>query len=147
MSSGPLVVVDADALGRQRTGDETYVEGLLGALPAAAEGLRLAAVTRRPDLLPPGVEPLPLAARSQELRMAVALPRLLRRVRPALAHFLHVVPPMCPCLAVLTIQDLSFERDPSLLRPWERLVFGWFVPRSVRRAIRYGRGQELSETR
>jgi glycosyltransferase involved in cell wall biosynthesis len=131
-----LVVVDADSLGRQRTGDETYVAGLLGALPAVAEGLRVAAVTRRPDLVPAGVEPLLLAARSQELRMAFALPRLLRRVRPALAHFLHVVPPWCPCPAVLTIQDLSFERDPSVLRPWERLVFRRFVPWSVRRAAR-----------
>jgi glycosyltransferase involved in cell wall biosynthesis len=131
-----LVVIDADSLGRQRTGDETYIEGLLGALPAAADGLRFAAVTRRPDLVPPGVEPIALRARSQELRMAVALPRLLRRVRPALAHFLHVVPPWCPCPAVLTIQDLSFERDPSVLRPWERLVFRRFVPWSVRRAAR-----------
>jgi glycosyltransferase involved in cell wall biosynthesis len=131
-----LVVIDADSLGRQRTGDETYVAGLLGALPAVAEGLRIAAVTRRPDLLPPGVEPLPLAARSQELRMAFALPRLLRRLGPALAHFLHVVPPWCPCPGVLTIQDLSFERDPSVLRPWERLVFRRFVPWSVRRAAR-----------
>jgi glycosyltransferase involved in cell wall biosynthesis len=131
-----LVVIDADSLGRQRTGDETYVAGLLGALPAVAQGLRIAAVTRRPDLLPPGVEPLPLTARSQELRMAVALPRLLRRVRPALAHFLHVAPPWCPCPAVLTIQDLSFERDPSVLRSWERLVFRRFVPWSVRRAAR-----------
>jgi glycosyltransferase involved in cell wall biosynthesis len=131
-----LVVIDADSLGRQRTGDETYVAGLLGALPAVAEGLRFAAVTRRPELVPAGIEPLPLAVRSQELRMAVALPRLLRRVRPALAHFLHVVPPWCPCPAVLTIQDLSFERDPSVLRPWERLVFRRFVPWSVRRAAR-----------
>ena len=131
-----LVVIDADSLGRQRTGDETYVEGLLGALPAVVDGLRVAAVTRRPELMPPGVEPLPLAARTQELRMAFALPRLLRRVRPALAHFLHVVPPWCPCPAVLTIQDLSFERDPSVLRPWERLVFRRFVPWSVRRAAR-----------
>jgi glycosyltransferase involved in cell wall biosynthesis len=131
-----LVVIDADSLGRQRTGDETYVAGLLGALPAVAEGLRVAAVTRRPELVPAGVEPLPLSARSQELRMAVALPRLLRRVRPALAHFLHVVPPRCPCPAVLTIQDLSFERDPSVLRPWERLVFRRFVPWSVRRAAK-----------
>jgi glycosyltransferase involved in cell wall biosynthesis len=131
-----LVVIDADSLGRQRTGDETYVEGLLGALPAVAEGLRVAAVTRRPDLVPPGIEPLALRARSQELRMAVALPRLLQRVRPALAHFLHVVPPWCPCPAVLTVQDLSFERDPSVLRPWERLVFRRFVPWSVRRAAR-----------
>ena len=131
-----LVVVDADSLGRQRTGDETYVAGLLEALPAVAEGMRIAAVTRRPDLVPAGVEPIALRARSQELRVAYALPRLLRRVRPALAHFLHVVPPWCPCPAVLTIQDLSFERDPSMLRPWERLLFRRFVPWSVRRAAR-----------
>jgi glycosyltransferase involved in cell wall biosynthesis len=136
MSREPLVVVDADALGRERTGDETYVSGLLGALPAVADGLRVAAVTRCPDLVPPGIEPLELRARSQELRMAFSQPRLLRRVRPALAHFLHVVPPWCPCPAVLTIQDLSFERDPSVLRPWERLVFRRFVPRSVRRAAK-----------
>ena len=57
-----LVVVDADVLGRQRTGDETYVRNLLRTLPApAAEaGLRIAAVTRRPDLVPDGVEPLEL---------------------------------------------------------------------------------------
>ena len=73
----PLVVVDADALGRERTGDETYVEGLLGALPAVAEGLRLAAVTRCPELVPQGIEPLELGVRSQELRMAFSLPRLL----------------------------------------------------------------------
>jgi glycosyltransferase involved in cell wall biosynthesis len=132
----PLVLVDADALGRERTGDETYVEGLLGALPAVADGLRVAAVTRCPELVPPGIERIELGARSQELRMALALPRLLRRLRPALAHFLHVVPPWCPCPAVLTIQDLSFERDPTVLRPWERVVFRRFVPWSARRAAR-----------
>jgi glycosyltransferase involved in cell wall biosynthesis len=136
VTSEPLIVVDADALGRERTGDETYVEGLLGALPPVAEGLRVAAVTRCPELLPPGIEPLELGARSQELRMAVSLPRLLRRVRPALGHFLHVVPPGCPCPAVLTIQDLSFERDATVLRPWERIVFRTLVPRSARRAAR-----------
>src|SRR5437867_2398684 len=75
-------------------------------------------------------------ARSQELRMAFSLPRLLRRLRPALAHFLHAIPLGCPCPAVLTVQDLSFERDPSVLRPWERLVFRTVVPRSARRAAR-----------
>ena len=134
--SDPLVVVDADALGRERTGDETYVAGLLAALGREREGLRVAAVTRRPDLVPEGIEPLELPARSQELRMAVSLPRLIRRVRPALAHFLHAIPPRCPCAAVLTIQDLSFERDPSVLRPWERLMFRRVVPRSARRAAR-----------
>jgi len=31
--SAPLVVIDADVLGRQRTGDETYVRNLLRELP------------------------------------------------------------------------------------------------------------------
>src|SRR3954469_8449056 len=65
-----LVVVDADVLGRRRTGDETYVENLLRTLPAVAPDLRLAAITRPPDLVPEGVEPIALPARSQELRMA-----------------------------------------------------------------------------
>ncbi len=131
-----MIVVDADVLGRRRTGDETYVRELLRALPGVAPDLRLAAVTRDPSLVPPGVEPLSLPARSQELRMAWRLPRLLRRVRPELAHFLHVIPPGCPCPAVLTIQDLSFERDPTVMGAWERRLFRTVVPRSARSAAR-----------
>jgi glycosyltransferase involved in cell wall biosynthesis len=132
----PLVVIDADVLGRRRTGDETYVENLLRELPAAAPDLRLAAVTRHPELVPEGVEPVELPARVQEARMAWALPRLLRRLRPALAHFQHSLPLACPCPAVVTIHDLSFERDASLMGRWDRLVFRAVVPRSAGRAAR-----------
>ena len=66
----PLVVLDADVLGRQRTGDETYVRSLLHELAAAAPAdIRLAALTRRPDLVPEGIEPVELPARSQVARM------------------------------------------------------------------------------
>jgi glycosyltransferase involved in cell wall biosynthesis len=131
-----LVVLDADVLGRRRTGDETYVAALLRELPRLGPGLRFAAVTRRPDLLPEGVEAVELPARSQALRMAVRLPRLLRRLRPALAHFQHVVPLWCPAPAIVTIHDLSFERHPELMALRDRAVFGTFVPRAVRRAAR-----------
>ena len=111
-----LVVIDADVLGRRRTGDETYVLNLLRHLPAAAAGgLRFAALTRRPDLVPEGIEPVQVPARFQELRMAWSVPRALRRLRPALAHFQHALPLRCPCPAVVTIHDLSFERDPSVM--------------------------------
>ena len=52
-----LVAIDADVLGRQRTGDETYVRNLLRelALLAPGAGIRLAAISRRPDLVPAGV--------------------------------------------------------------------------------------------
>src|SRR5439155_2648017 len=137
-SSGvrPLVVIDADVLGRQRTGDETYVENLLRRLPRVADDLRFAAVTRRPELVPAGVEPLRLATRSQELRMVWSVPRLLRRVRPALAHFLHALPVACPCRAVVTIQDLSWERDPSVMGLRTRLTFKTVVPRAARGGVR-----------
>jgi glycosyltransferase involved in cell wall biosynthesis len=135
MSARPLVVIDADVLGRRRTGDETYVTGLLREL-AGTEDLRLAAVTRRPELLPAGIEPVVLHARSQVLRMAVRLPRLLRRLRPALAHFQHALPLACPCPAVVTVHDLSFEREPSLMGLRDRLIFHAVVPRAVRLAAR-----------
>jgi glycosyltransferase involved in cell wall biosynthesis len=132
----PLVLIDADVLGRHRTGDETYVERLLYALPQVADDLRFAAITRRPDLVPDGVEAIHLPARSQELRMAWAVPRLLRRVRPALAHFVHALPLTRPCPAVVTIQDLSWERDPSVMKLRTRLTFKTVVPRAARRAVR-----------
>jgi len=131
-----LVVLDADVLGRERTGDETYVENLLRALPAQAPELRFAAVARHPELVPDGVEPIHLPASSQELRMAWSFPRLLRRLRPALGHFQHALPLRCPVPAVVTIHDLSFERDPSLMPLKDRLVFRTFVPRAVRSAAR-----------
>ena len=131
-----LVVVDADVLGRRRTGDERYVQGLLGELPplAAAAGLRIAAVTRHPELVPDGVEALPLTTSSQELRMAWTLPRLLRRHDARLVHTQYAIPLRCPCPAVVTIHDLSFERDPGLMSRKDRLVFKTVVPRAARRA-------------
>jgi glycosyltransferase involved in cell wall biosynthesis len=131
-----LIVLDADVLGRRRTGDETYVERLLAHLPAAAPELAFAAVTRRPDLVPQPVRAVELATRWQELRMAWSLPRLLRRLEPRLAHFVHSLPLSCPCPAVLTIPDVSFERDASLMGRRETAIFRAVVPRSARRAAR-----------
>jgi glycosyltransferase involved in cell wall biosynthesis len=133
-----LIVVDADVLGRERTGDETYVRNLLRelALVAAAAELRIAAVTRRPDLVPEGVEAVELLARSQELRMALLLPRLLRRLGAALVHTQYVLPLRSPCPGVVTVHDLSFVRRPELMGRKDRLIFRTLVPRAVRRAAR-----------
>ena len=130
------VLVDADVLGRQRTGDETYVENLLRALPAAAPDLRFAAITRHPERVPPGIEAVELRARSQELRMAWKLPWRLRRLRPRLGHYQHALPLVPVGRSIVTIHDLSFERDPTLM-PWkDRFVFRTTVPRSARKADR-----------
>ncbi len=133
-----LVAIDADVLGRERTGDETYVRNLLRelALLASAAEIRLAALTRRPDLVPEGVEPVEVRARSQIVRMALTLPRILRRLRADLVHTQYALPPRLPCPGVVTVHDLSFEREPELFDPKDRLVFRCVVPRAVRGAAR-----------
>jgi glycosyltransferase involved in cell wall biosynthesis len=134
----PLVVVDADVLGRRRTGDETYVRNLLrGLAPLAADaGVRIAAVTREPQLVPVGIEPVELRTPLQELRMALTLPRLLRRLGADLGHFQYALPLRLPCPAVVTIHDLSFEREPALMSRKDRLVFKAVVPRAARKAAK-----------
>ena len=131
-----MIVVDADVLGRHRTGEETYVQNLLRGLPQAAPDLRFAAVTRHPELVPEGVEAIELEAGSQELRMAWSLPRLLRRLRPALAHFQHALPLGFSGRSVVTLHDLHFEYDPDVMGRLDRLTFKAVVPRSARRANR-----------
>jgi len=138
----PDVLLDADVLGRRRTGDESYVEALLRELPPLAPDLRFAAVTRHPERVPAGVEGIRLPARSQLLRMGIRLPLALRRLRPALLHTLYVLPPGFRGRTVVTVHDLSFERYPELMTPRDRLLFRGFVPRSARRADRVLTGSE-----
>jgi glycosyltransferase involved in cell wall biosynthesis len=129
-----VIVLDADVLGRRRTGDETYVSNLLRELPRVAPDLRFAAITRHPELVPDGVEALALPARSQELRMAWSLPRLLRQLKPELAHFQHALPLGWHGRTVVTLHDLSFEADPSSMGLVDRVTFRIVVPRAARRA-------------
>ena len=131
-----MIVVDADFIGRHRTGDETYVDNLLRALVPLARAGELAALVRDDALAPPGIRPLVVEARSQELRMLWSVPRVLRRIRPALAHFVHALPIGLPCPAVVTVQDVSFAREPELMSRKDRLAFRLAVPRAVRRAAR-----------
>jgi len=132
------VVVDADVLGRKRTGDETYVRNLLRELgPLAGDaGVRLAAVTRAPELVPEGVEPVELSTPFQELRMGWTLPRLLERLGADLCHTQYAVPLRARCPCVVTVHDLSFARAPRLMGRKDRFVFRRVVPRAVRRAAR-----------
>ena len=132
--SRPVVVLDADVLGRHRTGEETYLSNLLRELPVVAPDLRFVAVTRHPGLVPAGSEAVHLPARSQELRMAWTLPRLLRGLRPDVAHFQHAIPLGYRGRTVVTLHDLHFERDAGVMGPLDRFVFKRVVPRAARRA-------------
>ena len=99
--------------------------------PAAAT-LRFAALTRRPDLVPAGIEPIELPLAHAGARACSGACRgSCAGCGPALAHFQHALPLGLPCPAVLTVHDLSFERDRSLMGARDRAIFRLVVPRAV----------------
>jgi glycosyltransferase involved in cell wall biosynthesis len=132
----PLVLIDADVIGRRRTGDESYVENLLRELGRASDGLRFGAVTRHPERLPAGIEPFHLPARSQPLRMFARFPMLTRRLRPALTHLQYVIPPGVAGPTVVTVHDISFALSRSYAPIYDLLAMRALVPRSMKRAER-----------
>ncbi len=134
--SGLDVVVDGDVLGRQRTGDETYVRSLLEELGRRDEGLRIGAVARDASLVPAGIEARALPVRSQAARLGWQLPRLLAGLSPRLTHFQYVIPPAWRGPSVVTVHDLSYELLPELEDRFDGWALRRLVPRSVRRAER-----------
>lgn len=132
----PTVTFDADVLGRRRGGEETMVRGLLRGLGELDLPFRVLAYVRdTAALVPQGrVEPVAVPVASNYARVAVALPRRLRRDRPDLHHGNYVLPPGLPCPAVLTVSDASWARLGESMPVADRLAFQRFVPWSARRA-------------
>jgi glycosyltransferase involved in cell wall biosynthesis len=136
--TAPLVLVDADTVGRARTGDEAYTINLLRELPSVAPDLRFAASLRdtsaMPADVPAEVRRLELAVGSPYRRIPLAFPRLARDEGAALVHVQYFVAPRLPAPCVVTVHDLSFTRRPELFGWRDRLLLGGLVPSSVRRA-------------
>jgi glycosyltransferase involved in cell wall biosynthesis len=135
-----LVLIDADTVGRARTGDEAYIIDLLRELPAAAPDLAFAASLRvpsaMPDDVPAAVRRIALDVASPYRRIPFELPRLARREGASLVHLQYFVPAPARIPAVVTVHDLSFTRRPELFSRRDRMLLGGLVPGSVRRARR-----------
>jgi glycosyltransferase involved in cell wall biosynthesis len=57
-------------------------------------------------------------------------------VRPRIGHYQHALPLRPVGASVVTVHDLSFEREPASMPRSDRLMFRTAVPRSARRADR-----------
>ena len=118
----PLVAIDADVLGRRRTGDETYFAALLRELAPIADEERLVAVTRSPELVPEGIERFDAPGAEPVGAHGVRTPAPAQAARARRStHFVYVVPPTYRGRSVVTIQDLSFETEPWLMGARDRL--------------------------
>ena len=128
------VALDATAIGRGKTGNETYLRGLL-------EGWR----ETRPD----GVELTPILSEAcgdsfqgQQIgpcgfwgRHMRELPRAREEVKADLYHGVYWMRPWEQGPYVLTVHDISFEVHPE----WFRAGEAWFYRRLVRRAAERAR--------
>jgi len=128
------VVVDADVLGRQRTGDETHVRQVLTELASAQSELSVGAVARKSNLVPSGIHAVELSPFNQVTRMTWQLPMTLRRVGAKLAHFQYIVPPLYRGPSAITIHDLSYELLPELEDRFDGWALRKLVPPSIRRS-------------
>ena len=130
------VVIDADVLGRQRTGDETYVHNLLAQLGSLDTGLRIRAVARHAELVPDGVVPdvLPVRSYARPLGLASAV-----ATAPDQAGARTLPVHRAPAYrgeAVVTVHDLSYELLPDLEDRVDGRALRRLVPPSLRRAAR-----------
>lgn len=139
--------VDGHSLGERKGGNETYVLGLLSGLRLVQARLSLvvgvgaaAEMAREHD---PGDGPRPvtveyrrLEARSRVSRLALEVPRILRKGAFDAALFQYMGPPSSSCPMVLAVHDASFRthpgsldwRDALRLRVASRL---WAFPRAA----------------
>ena len=134
MTPRPLVLIDADTVGRARTGDEAYTINLLRELPGAAPDLRVrghACATRATcrDDVPAHVRRIELNVASPYRRIPFALPAArAARAGAALLHVQYFVAPRLRIPTVVTVHDLSFTRRPELFGLRDRLLLGGLVP-------------------
>lgn len=102
--------LDAHAVGRRKTGNETYIVNLATALAGRSDVRPLAYLDAGVTWpLPNGPETRELSWKSSLLRIPVELPARARRDRCDLLHVQYVAPPISRLPIVTAIHDLSFE--------------------------------------
>ena len=128
------VGLDGHAIGRRKTGNESYVLGLASAL-AARPDVDLTLYIDRGVAWPfggPGPQTRPLRSSSPYLRIPLELPIRAGRDGIEILHVQYVVPPFIGVPLVTAVHDLSFEDLPSAM-PFRRR---WRLRATVRHAAR-----------
>jgi hypothetical protein len=113
------VAIDAQALGAQRGGDETYMRNLIHALATVdpdTDYTLFLAQPLSPRIQFPGLKRIRrVVLRHHRLirRIPVAMPLALMRHRIEVLHAQYAGPPICPVPVVLSLHDIAYERYPQ----------------------------------
>lgn len=137
MKDDMRVVIDACCLGRKKTGNETYLRGLLeGLSDSTVPGLDLTVLTTqyykgaRSDTF----EWLDIPLSNFFTRNFLTIPSRLDRIRPALYHGVYWSRYWDAQPKILTVHDISFVTRPEGYRAHERFVYRNLIRRATERA-------------
>lgn len=131
------VALDATALGRGKTGNETYLAGLLeGWKEAKPEGVEIVPIFGQGSWegWPQGLASRQIPEAGFFKRHLFELPRARRDFRPDLYHGVYWMRPWEKEPFVLTVHDISFAVHPEWFRPGEALFYTTLVKAAARRA-------------
>ncbi|NJK92342.1 MAG: glycosyltransferase family 4 protein [Blastochloris sp.] len=131
------VLMDASCLGRGKTGNESYVRGLLSGWEQV--GTEFPELELRPAVdagarLEGGWQPVVLKPGGFGRRNFWNLPRALEESGAALFHAMYWSAPWVKVPMVVTVHDVSFVRHPEWFRPGEAFFYRTCIAEVVRRA-------------
>jgi alpha-1,3-rhamnosyl/mannosyltransferase len=129
------VALDATAIGRGKTGNETYLTGLLeGWRQAKPDGVEVMPIFSGAS----STRPSPLGTKIQNdsffKRHLVELPRAREQLRADLYHGVYWIRPWEKEPFVLTVHDISFVVHPEWFRPGEALFYTTLIKQAVQKA-------------
>jgi glycosyltransferase involved in cell wall biosynthesis len=132
------VAIDAQALGSQTGGDETYMRNLTRALAAVRLGDQYVLLLDQPvteDRLA-GLEQMQRIVLRQKRfrRIPVSIPLAVAREHVDVLHAQYVGPPLCTAPVVVSVHDISFERYPQFFTGGQLRHLRILVPPAARRA-------------
>ncbi len=127
------IVIDGVCLGRRKTGNETYIRGLLEGLASRAGDWSIGNRAVKFSILTTSAhtgarqecfEWIDIPLGNLASRNLVTIPRLLSRIRPDVYHGVYWIRWWAPsCATLLTVHDLSFVSFPQGFKPHERWVY------------------------
>ena len=131
------VALDATAIGRGKTGNETYLRGVLeGWGQVGPEGIELTPIVSEEGEVVEGWKgAYEKASRTGFLRRhLVELPRARAELKADLYHGVYWMRPWEKGPYVLTVHDISFAVHPEWFRPGEAIFYTRMVRRAAERA-------------
>lgn len=132
--------IDAHAIGKQLTGNETYITNLIDGLMALDSGHRFVLLFTDEDSASavgaryPEAEIVLSRVAQPLVRIPFVLPYLVARNKLDMLHVQYVGPPIFNKPLVASIHDISFETHPEFFSPRERNQFRLTFPFTARQA-------------